>query len=238
MFEAGLKFFSKVLVWFVVALTLFIIVIVNDILGIRFTDTTWWDDFYNLFVPFLTGGLVSFLFYFLVVYVPDRRKRRVVKDNFRQLYRSLKEDMMYQVIFACNKGGRKDLEASSGTVEKLLTVEGYREAFHEGKEADEGIYAFQNGLTVDGSEYREIIWHLQILAKQIEYVLHKYPFADAEIFNFFKRLEVHLLSWADSEPGYDESKRLSGFMGEIFGGFSFIDGDRGFDIVEKMIEDL
>lgn len=238
MFETGLKFFSKVLVWFVATLTLFISVIANDILSVRFTDTTWWDDFYNLFVPFLTGGLVSFLFYFLVVYVPDRRNRRVVKDNFRQLYRSLKEDIMYQVISACCKGGREDLRADLDTAEKLLTVEGYRKAFRGGKEANEGIYAFQNGLTVDGSEYRKIVWHLQILAKQIDYVLHKYPFTDAKIFDFFKRLEVYLLSWADSDPGYEESKSLSGFMGEVFGGFSFVDDDRGFDMVEKMIEDL
>lgn len=238
LFRAVSSFSSRILVWFALMLSMFVLVIANDILSVRWTDMVWWEHFYSLSVPFLTGGIVSFLFFFLVVYVPDRRKRRLIKEYLRQFYRTLKRDILYEVTFACKKGGRRDLGASSDTVKKLLTVEGYRKAFRGGKNADEGIYAFRNGLCVDGSEYREIVWHLQVLAKQIDYVLRKYPFADPKIFDFFKRLEVSLLSWRDSEPGYDESKRLSGFLGEIFGGFSIIDGYRGYDIVEKMIEEI
>lgn len=37
---------------------------------------------------------------------------------------------------------------------------------------------------------------------------------------------------------YDESKALCRFVWEIFAGFNFIDGDRGYDIIEKMINDI
>jgi hypothetical protein len=39
-------------------------------------------------------------------------------------------------------------------------------------------------------------------------------------------------------PGYDEEKVLSRFVWEIFGGFSWVEGYRGYDIVERMIEDI
>ncbi len=178
------------------------------------------------------------MFYFLVVYVPERRKRRIVKDNLRQQYRGLKSDIMWQVIFASQKGGRTDLEADHETVEDLLTIEGYRKAFDGAREGHEGIHAFCNGINADGSQYRAIVWNLQVLAKQIDYVLHNYTITDAAIFDLFKHLEVYLLRLVDTEPGYDEAKGLSIFIEEIFGGFSVIEGCRGYDIVEKMIEEI
>ena len=39
-------------------------------------------------------------------------------------------------------------------------------------------------------------------------------------------------------PGYDEEKVLSRFIWEIFGGWDWVEGDRGYDIIEKMIEDI
>ena len=99
------KLFSKVLFWFFVTLLLFSIVTGNNFLRVTFTCTTWWKDFYSLSSSFLIGALVSFLFYFLVVFIPERRKHRIVKANLRQQYRDLKKDIMYQVIFASQKGG-------------------------------------------------------------------------------------------------------------------------------------
>jgi hypothetical protein len=40
------------------------------------------------------------------------------------------------------------------------------------------------------------------------------------------------------EPGYDESKALCGFVWEIFSGFNVIEGYRGYDLIEKMIDDI
>ena len=41
-----------------------------------------------------------------------------------------------------------------------------------------------------------------------------------------------------SEPGYDESKALCGFIWEIYAGWDWIKGNRGYDIIEKMIADI
>ena len=187
---------------------------------------------------FLIGGLISFLFYFLVIYIPEQKKRRIIKVNLRRLYADIKHDLLYQVIFASQKGGREDLSADSETVERLLTVDGFNAAFRGGSGAHEGFYAFCNYISSDVHEYREIIRNLQVLSKQIDYILHNYPLTDEKMFNFFKRLDVFLFRLEKIGLGYDEEKVLSGFIREIFGGFSLVEGYRGYDIIEKMIEDI
>ena len=58
------------------------------------------------------------------------------------------------------------------------------------------------------------------------------------MFDFLKRLEMLLFRLERIGPGYDEEKVLSRFVWEIFGGFSWVEGYRGYDIVERMIEDI
>ncbi|TPJ52380.1 hypothetical protein FJ426_16755 [Mesorhizobium sp. B2-6-4] len=198
----------------------------------------WWGDTYGLTVSVLTGGLVSFFFYWLVVYVPDQRKRRIIKDNLSQMYRSIKKDMLYAVVFASRKGGRCDLQPDMETFERLMTPKGFREAFDGGLEADEGFYAFENQMSDNTPEFQRILLSLEMLAKQIEFVLHNYTMDDQDLFDFFKRLDLILLSLRRSAPGYDESKPLCGFVYEIFAGWNSIDGYRGYDPIAKMIADI
>ena len=90
-------------------------------------------------------------------------------------------------------------------------------------------------MSGDADEFREIILNFQVLSKQIEFVLHNYAIDDPRVFDFFKRLEAFLFRMQYLKPGYDESKALCRFIWEIFAGFNFVDGYRGYDIIEKMI---
>ena len=77
-----------------------------------------------------------------------------------------------------------------------------------------------------------------MLSKQIDFVLHNYAIDDQNVFDFFKRLELLLMNLQANGAGYIESKPLCRFIWEIFAGWSFVDGYRGYDIVQKTIEDL
>ena len=77
-----------------------------------------------------------------------------------------------------------------------------------------------------------------MLAKQIEFVLHNYEIEDQKLFNVFKGLELELLRLQHSQPGHDESKMLCRFIYEIFAGWDWVEGDRGYDILEKIISDI
>lgn len=181
---------SKIWFWFLIVMIAYSFITFYDSLGTKHTKHLWWSDFYDISSAFLVGGLVSFMFYFLVVYIPERKKRHIIKTNLMKLYADTKQAILYQIIFASQKGGRNDLSANTETVEQLLTVGGFRSAFKDGHESHEGFYAFCNGISGDASEYQEIILNLSLLSKQIDFVLHNYPIIDAKIFDFFKRLEI------------------------------------------------
>ena len=239
------NFLSSVLFWFFLTLFSFVLVAGSELLdkhlGIGPAKKAWWDDFFGLSMPFLTGGLVSFFFYFLVVWIPGRRKRKAIKNDFREFYRDLKEDIAVQIIFASQKGGRKDLHVGGRLEKRLLTVDGFMEIFGEGRESNEGFNAFINGLNTDEGvlNFRDIAWLLKMLAKEIDYVLHNYTIANVETRKFFKRLEVRLLELGESKHNdHNAHKALCQFIYEVFAGYTHVTGRHGYDRVEKMIEDL
>jgi hypothetical protein len=131
-----------------------------------------------------------------------------------------------------------DLTPSGEEVDKLMDVENFKASFAHGREADEGFYAFENQMSDETSEFREIVLNLQMLSKQIEFVLHNYAMDDQKAFDSFKRLELLLMKLQSMGPGYDESKPLCRFIWEMFAGFSWIEGYRGYDPIGKMIEDI
>ncbi len=234
-------FFSRVIVWFAVVLISYCIVISNHYLRFLGFESKTWQEIYHISSPILVGGLTSFLFYFLVVHLPTRHKNRIVKANLKQQYVDIKEDILYQVIFASQGGGRTDLVASPQTVEQLSTIEGFRSAFQCGKTSTEGFYAFSNYINSEEAShiFKEIVLNLRKLSKQIEFVLHNYPITDKRVYDVFKHLESVLMDIDTLKPGdYYDAERLSSFIYSVFAGFLFVDGRRDYDIIEKTIEDI
>ncbi len=228
---------SRVSTWFICnVLALGALLVLHFWTGIA--SQKWWPDSFAVLSNLLTGGLVSFLFYFLVVVVPERRRRSIVKANLLMLYKNIKEDMLVSVIQASIKGGRTDLSGFHEEIVELMSPEAFKEAFSHGREANEGFYAFENQMKYDTDEYRRIVLNLEMLAKQIEFLLHNYSIDDQELFNFFKRLEVVLRRLQTNGPGYDEAKPLCSFIWEIYAGWNWVDGYTGKDRVELMISSL
>jgi hypothetical protein len=230
------KFSENILLWLAINFFAICVAVFVELSDIQ--KPSWWSVVYSIAINILTGGLVSFFFYWLVVYLPEQRKRRIIKSSLLKFYRDIKSDILYQVVFASIKGGRRDIQSDAETIAALMTVDGFRRAFDGGRESDEGFYAFENQMSDDTMEFREIILNFELLARQIEFTLHNYTMDDQEIFNFFKRLELLLIKLRQSSHGYEESKPLCRFVYEVFSGWSPIDGYRGYDLVEKMIADI
>ena len=202
---------------------------------------TWLKPFASLFgvgSDFLLGVFISFLFYYLVVVVPENRRRESIKSNLLFQYKRIKEDILYQVIFASQKGGREDIRADTETLKKLNTVEGFRDLFSGGREANEGFYAFRNHMSADVPEFREIIFGFKMLAEQIDFVMHNYPISDPNVFKLLNNLKHAFRHVEFSGPGYDEEKAVSRLIWEIFGGSDWANGPRDYDLIERMIADI
>lgn len=198
----------------------------------------YWETFYTMGSGFTMSGVVSSLFYYIVVYLPEQRQRKIIKENIQKTYTRVKKDLALAIIHASNKGGRNELSANQETINKMLTRKGFRELFEGGINADEGFYAFENQMTTNTPEYEEIIFHLKILLRSIKMVLDNYRIDNNKTYDFFRNLEIHLYKIEHNGCGYDESKLLCTFIWEIFAGWDFIEGYINFDKVEKLIKEI
>ena len=229
------KLIASVRTWFFInVIALCALLVVNFAISLP----RWWPDAFAVGTNLLAGGLVSFLFYYLVVHLPEHRKKSIIKANLLKMYRSIKESILLEVVQASIKGGRRDLTANSETIEKLMLPEGFKGAFKDGREANEGFYAFENQMKYDTPEFRQIVLNLEMLSKQIEFLLHNYSIDDQETFDFFKRLELLLIQLRAYGPGYDEAKPLCGFIYELYAGWNAIVGYIGHDWLERKISNL
>jgi hypothetical protein len=231
------RLLTRVSTWF--TFNVFALVsIIGSHFALGLASIKWWPDVFAISINLLTGGLVSFLFYYLVIYLPDLRKKSIIKKNLQEIYKSIKMEMLRAIVEASKKGGRTDLETSFEFVESLISPVEFKKAFKSGREHNEGFYAFQNQMSQETPEFHQIVCCLKMLAKQVEFVLHNYTIDDPLIFAFFKQLELLLMGLQSNGAGYDESKPLCSFIWEIYAGRNFINGYTGHDPIQKMISDL
>lgn len=185
-----------------------------------------------------TGGLVSFLFYYLVNYRSDRRRRNLFRGSVQAAYTESKRAIAQAIIMASWKGGRSDLRADSNTIDLALTVSGFRSLFEGGRESHEGYYAFQNEMISRTPGYDEIIFNLRVLVRATERLIDNGAVDDKRTYELFVRLGTTVERIERNGPGYDESKLLCAFIWEVFAGWNFVDGDLGYDPIQQTIDKL
>lgn len=193
---------------------------------------------FNAALSIGTGGIVSFIFYYLVNERLERSRRELLRNSIQGTYHEAKENIALAIIQASQKGGRIDLNTNFNTIEQCLTPPGFKALFEGGRESHEGYYAFQNEMSSRTPEYDEIVFNLKIIARAAERVVDNSVIHDRRTYEFFVRLSTLIERIERNGPGYDESKLLCSFIWEVFAGWNFVDGNLGYDPIERAINDL
>jgi hypothetical protein len=177
------------------------------------------------------GFLVTVIFYLLVVWFPDRRRKNLIKKNMKEQYRSFKEDTIVILLSAC-QGSYK-----SGLPKNLAKQVEFRKFVKEAvSESQERWHVVLNGL--NDRLLKDLLVELEILMNEVSYILNNVNVEDPNVFSFFKRLSQEVYKLKNTTMEYDDVKQLSHFLWELFSGWSFIDGYREDDIVSVMIEKI
>jgi hypothetical protein len=231
------RFRYHIPLWFVLSLLALILLVFVE-LTLDVSRFRWWPDLYSISTNLLISIIVSFVFYFFIIFIPESRRKRLIKTSALKMYRNIKQDILAAIVGSSIKGGRDDLTEDSDFLESLMSPDIFKANFEDGGEANEGFYAFENQIGHRTPEFEEIILNFELIEREVSFILGNYKFDDQEIFDLLKRIGSLMLRLKHSQPGHDESKRLCGLIWEICAGWSMITGFRGYDIIEKAISDI
>lgn len=226
---------KSVLSWFLITFTCSLAILYFEFCTSINLTLDIWTKIYPLLSSLMIGLLTSFSFYFLVVFLPQKKKKTIIKSNFYNLYLNIKEEILREIIWAAQAGGYYDLHNDEETLRKLMNHKSFREVFDDSKKHNEGWSTFINGVTSENRHYSAIIDKFQILAKQIEYILLNYQIEEQDFFDFFKGLEIILLEAKSFNPNTDDLKPFCRFLWDIYAGSAFGEGIQDFDIIETNI---
>ena len=216
--------------WFLVGLA---VLTVAAVLGIwRYGGIGATRPTNSIILSVSTSYIAGVIVWLLVVWLPERRRRSILRTNFRNHYALFREDIAHVLLRAAAGGSFSiDLELPK----KLAAPTAFREYFSE--RGNQNWYDVLNGLQANPDVLEDLLLEIDLFASEVASVVAKVEFDDLEPLAFFKRL-THYVQRLKSASVYshDQVKYFGNFVWEIMALWSFVEGQRKEDIVEKMID--
>lgn len=182
---------------------------------------------FALSVGFLTGVFV----WSLLAWLPEQKKREIIRMNLHRKYREFKHANMQTLIHAAGQS------ADSDTIDSLcIDHDKFREVFVSNNKSV--WYDAMNGIADETKPYLDdILVEYQILADEFSYASNNILIQDDEVHSFLRRiLEIVYRLRNYNSDRYNLEKIVGQYLYEIFARWSFIDGQRETDLVEDMID--
>ena len=195
-------------------------------IGITTVDSIGYGSMIN---SLSVGFVVSSIFYFLVVYMPEYKRRKMLHESLKSQYLQFKISCINTFLIISNSQEYSDKE-------ELLNLTEFRRYFKkENKNGENRWGAVANSL--QDSEYylREVIYYLQMLNEEIRYTRNSINLNDPEVFEFLNRLSQLIARMESTEREYDDIKSLCGFLWSIFTGWDWAKGYSESDIIKDII---
>ena len=182
---------------------------------------------FNLSVGYL-GGVFLWL---LVSWLPERRRKSILRENLSRQYQGFKEEVIRILLRAASDAYDCELE------KKLSHHEEFKKYFSENR--NECWYAAVNGLEANQGLLQDLAIEIELLATEVTYVLNNVPIDDDEVHSFLRRLTTYVYKLRNSSVySQDQVKYLTNFVWELLARWSFLTGQRERDIVQDTIEQI
>ncbi len=178
-----------------------------------------------------TSYIAGVIVWLLVAWLPERRRRGILRANLRNHYKLFREEIVHILLRAAAGGSHAiDLDLPK----KLSEPGAFREYFSVNR--NQNWYDALNGLQAHPEVLQDLILEIDIFANEVASVVAKVEFDDSDPLAFFKRLTHHVQRLRNASVySYDQVKYLGNFIWEVMALWSIIDGQRKEDIVDSMI---
>lgn len=179
------------------------------------------------------GFIVSVVFYLLVVWLPTKRKRNLIKNNYKKQYSAFKKGMIIVFLSASGKSYNSEL------LNKLGVQPEFKRYFKEKEQVSQSQdrwHVVLNGL--EEHHLKDILMELELFVSETDYVLNNIEFKDKKVFEFLNELKRTVYRFKNSTLEYEDVKMISQFIWQIFAGWSWSEGYLEFDIIQDMIDEI
>ena len=204
--------------------------LVSSLRGSRLESTFYALSWPNTIVFNLSVGYLSSVFFWvLVVYLPERSRRRLLRETLARRYTEFKREIVQ--IFLWASGECPDAQI----IEKLpIDHVLFKEYFGSGNKR---WYAVLNGI--QGSELRmhELSLAMKIFANEVTYLLNNLSIDDPFIYGVLKQFNENIIRKTESGDDLcDRVKSTGSFLWRVLARWSLVEGQTEDDIIEKIIE--
>lgn len=179
----------------------------------------------------LIGLLSSYYFYIMVVFIPEYRRIKIIRNNFNYQINLFKNEVLAKFI-TCIEG-----TANTEKINELKDIKNFREYFKE--DFVEGQTRWQKVLTdIDNDQelLNDLLVDLEFLKEECHYVLGKIQINSEWSYGFMKRLSnfIYALKTDENVVATD----ISNFFWPLFSGWSSVSGYSDVDLLSKMAHKL
>jgi hypothetical protein len=155
--------------------------------------------------------VASVILWLLVAWLPERRRRGILRTNLRNHYMLFREEIAHILLRAAARGSHAiDIELPK----KLVDPAAFREYFSVNR--DQNWYDALNGLQSNAEVLQDLLLEIDLFANEVASVVAKVEFDDSEPLAFFKRLIHHVQRLKNASVySYDQVKYLGNFVWEV-----------------------
>lgn len=228
MFEINLKKYNKIILILFILDSLFLIVgysciseIVKDI---------------------AIGLFISFIFYYIVVFIPVYINKEIQKKVFLDFYDKFKASVIREILTLSEFDQVKD--DIYDKIKELKDPKKFKEYFGEQseKEGQTNWHVVINNITE--KEYKQallsIVDNINELRRELYFLSGKVQIDDPELLKWMRHIDRVLQDGRfkkDLDWNWGEDEKFTNALYEMFSGFSLVTGDEG-DFIKKRIDKL
>ncbi len=191
----------------------------------------FWKEIMNFIFTISISIIASSIFYIFQIYIPQKHKRDIIKNNFSKQYKDFKLNCIWIFLSV------SEWSYSIDKQESLYNLKAFKEFFKTPAWNNQNNWhKVMNWL--NDNLLRELLIELEILKNEVSFILNNIDINDEDVFSFLKRLSQNICRFKSTTNEYWEIDQLLQFLWELFSGWSFIGWYRDEDIFEVIFKKI
>lgn len=186
-------------------------------------------DYMNIINSISVGFVLSAIFYYVVVYLPESRRKQIICSAFTEQYNQFRSNCIGAFLILSNS---QEYQQRENLLDKSEFQRYFKNDNASGKNRWDEV---ANGIQGNEFYLREIVYELRMFNEEIKYIRNTVYLGDSEVFNFLNKLSQAIHRYELTQPEYDEINSFCGFLWSLFTGWNFVDGYENRDYIEKML---